>query len=52
MVTITGYVMTPVFGGQEGELYNDVLYTNKDTGTLSYDLPKSSRICNIQSQSL
>ncbi|KAI0692934.1 hypothetical protein C8T65DRAFT_668937 [Cerioporus squamosus] len=32
MVTMNGYIMTPVFGGQDGDLYNDVLCSTKDTG--------------------
>ncbi|RPD56499.1 hypothetical protein L226DRAFT_567689 [Lentinus tigrinus ALCF2SS1-7] len=31
MVTLNSYITTPVFGGQEGELYNDILCTTKDT---------------------
>ena len=36
MVTVNGYITTPVFGGQEGELFNDVFCSTKDTGTLFF----------------
>ena len=36
MVTVNGYITTPVFGGQEGDLFNDIFCSSKDTGTLFF----------------